>query len=293
MLVMAAGLLTAVHVVGVLFGRPVLRPAEVLATLCLLAYAIRYDLLADRFRTDRNPAPPAALAPSATRARTWALSVAAALLVVGAALTVPSDPGMASGLQILSPEQYTGLLRDAWIDSLTPVAVAMLFVLVLLVSRRVPIRRGLPLVCGVAGAVLIVGYAVMRFLLIRRSTDDLVLFGGGDSASGTPLVVAALPPLLLALASLALAVVTAARRQWPAAAGGVLLAVAALGSLDSTLGSVGLPYEVRDVGSAFSLDRFLATAALPQPAEALTAALRLTAAILLITGLTRPTRTTA
>jgi hypothetical protein len=291
LLVMAAALLTAVHVVGLLFGRPVLRPAEVLATLGLLAYAIRYDLLADRYaavredpdadrlRPDRDPA--------AGRPRTWALSVGAALLVVGAALTVPSAPGTGPGLQILSPEEYTGLLREAWIDTLTPVAVTLLFVLVLLVSRRVPVRRGPVLVGGVVAAVLIVGSAVLRFFMIRRSPDDLLLFGDGDRTSGIPLFLAALPLLLLALASLALVVGTAARRQWPAAAGGVLLVLAALGWLDSTLGSAGLPYEVRAAGSAFSLDQFLATTALPQPTQALTAALRLTAAILLITGLAR------
>ena len=276
---MAAALLAAVHVAGALFGRPVLRPAEVLATLALLAYAIRHDVLTHR---SRDPAP----------STTWALSVAAALLVVGAVLTAPSARGAGSGLQILSPEEYNGLLRDAWIDGVIPVAVALLFTLVLLVSRRGPVRLGWPLVCGVAAAVLIVGCAVLRFVVIRRSPDDLQLFGGGDPASGVPLVVAALPPLLLALTSLALAVLTAARRQRLAASGGVLLAVAALVWLDSTPGSAGLPYEVRDAGGVFSLDGFLATTALPQPAQALTAALRLTAAILLITGLTRHTHPT-
>ncbi|MGW4943780.1 hypothetical protein ACWEOZ_19585 [Actinoplanes sp. NPDC004185] len=92
-LLTAAALLAVVHVIGVLFARPLYRHAEVLATLCLLAYAIRGDLLADR------------------RPARWGLSIAAAVLVAGATLTVPPPPGDDAGWQFLSPEQYDGLIR--------------------------------------------------------------------------------------------------------------------------------------------------------------------------------------
>ena len=48
LLLIAAPLLGAVHVTGVLFARPVLRPAELLAVLGLLLSAIRSDLRSGR-----------------------------------------------------------------------------------------------------------------------------------------------------------------------------------------------------------------------------------------------------
>jgi uncharacterized membrane protein YphA (DoxX/SURF4 family) len=97
----------------------------------------------------------------------------------------------------------------------------------------------------------------------------------------------ALPPLMLALAALALTVVTAARRRPGAAGGAVLLAVTGLIWIDAAIGAARLPYAVHDDASMFSLDLFTATDTLPQPTQALTAALQLTAAVLLIAGLAR------
>jgi hypothetical protein len=98
----------------------------------------------------------------------------------------------------------------------------------------------------------------------------------------------ALPPVLLALMATALAVLTAARRQWRAVSGAVLLAAMALIWIDSAIGTVPMPYEVHDYTFLYSSDLIPPTAALPQPTPALVEALRLTAAMLLITGLVRP-----
>jgi hypothetical protein len=48
-----------------------------------------------------------------------------------------------------------------------------------------------------------------------------------------------------------------------------------------------MPYAVHDYAALFSLNLIAPTAALPQPTQAMTAALRLTAAILVVAGLTR------
>jgi len=276
-LLTAAAVLAVVHVIGVLFARPLYRPAEVLATLCLLACAIRDDLLADR-----GPA-------------RWGLSVAAAVLVAGAALTVPPPAGDGAGLQFLSPEQYDGLIRRTQLESLIPVTAALLFVLVLLVittrtaGRQWPSRAGL--LTGIAAAVLVVGYTVVRLAVIEFEVHEVAIdvTFGGDAAPAPRLSagVVAVLPLLLALTALALAVVTATQRRLRAAGGALLLAVTGLIWIDAAIGAAHLPYAVHDDASMFSLDLFTATDALPQPTQALTAALQLTAAVLLIAGLAR------
>jgi hypothetical protein len=215
-LLTAAAVLAGVHVTGVLFARPLYRPAEVLATLCLLAYAVRYDLLADR------------------RPAWWGLSVAAAVLVAGAALTVPPPAGDGAGWQFLSPEQYDGLVLRAQLKSLIPVTVALLFVLVLLATtrqRRRPSRT--PLVTGIAAAVLILGYTVVCLAVVGFGLRETPHAEGAWSLSPA---VMALMPLLLTLAALALAVVTAAGRRLQAAGGAVLLTVTGLIWIDAAIG---------------------------------------------------------
>jgi hypothetical protein len=193
-LLTAAAVLAVVHVIGVLFARPLYRPAEVLATLCLLAYAIGYDLLADR------------------RPARWGLSVAAAVLVAGAALTVPPPASDGAGWQFLSPEQYDGLVLRTQLKSLIPVTVALLFVLVLLVvrtrtaGRQWPSRAGL--LTGMAAAILVVGYTVVRLAVIEFEVREVAIVAIFGNAAPTPRLsagVVAVLPLLLALTALALA----------------------------------------------------------------------------------------
>jgi len=289
LLLTGAGVLAAAHVVGVLLARPLFRPAEVLAALCLLACAVRYDLLADRH-------------PAAWWAR-WGLTGAAAVLVAWAAVTVPPPPGQGAELRFvfLSPEEYSELARRAQLDTLTPVAVTLLFVLMLLAamrresaapaagSRRSSVPSRVILGTAIGAAVLIAGYAVLRVAVITFSTTRRSTSSADQNVSvwGLPAVAAVLLPLLLALASLALGAVTAARGNWGAASGGVLLVAAALIFLDSAIGSVSMPYAAHDYAALFSLDLIEPTAALPQPTRAMTAALRLAAAVLVVTSLTR------
>ncbi|MFI7546215.1 hypothetical protein [Actinoplanes sp. NPDC049599] len=253
MLLIAAAVLAVVHVIGVLFARPLWRPAEVVAALCLLAYTIG--------------------------AGSWVLTAAAGVLVAGAALTVP-EPGGDAGMQVLSPEQYTSLFRQDQLETLTRVTAALLFVLLLLVVAV--LRRPAPgrAVLGAAAvaALLIIGYAVVRSVVILSA-------GPRPTETSWSLGVGAVLPLLLALAALALAVAAAANRRWRAAAGAVLFVAVAVIFLDAAVGAVALPYEVRDYAQLFALDLITATDAVPQPTLALTVALQLTAAILAVAGL--------
>jgi hypothetical protein len=265
LLLTAAAVLAVVHVIGVLFARPLYRPAEVLATLCLLACAIGTDL-----RADRGPS-------------RWGTTVAAAVLVAGAALTVPPPAGDGTvrlEFRFLSPEQHEAEVLRSQLQSLIPVTVALLFVLVLLVTGGKPRLSRAWLGAGIAAGVLVVFYTAARLALINSVLEET---GTEGSPRLSPAVVA-LMPLLLALAALALAVVTAARRRRLAAGGALLLVPAALIWIDTALGAALLPYQVHDTATLFSPDLITATDALPQPAQALTAAFCLTAAVLLIAG---------
>jgi hypothetical protein len=236
-LLAASGVLAAIHVIGVLFARPLLRPAEVLATLCLLLCCT-----------------------------SWGLRAATAALVAGAALTLPPRTADGAGLQILSPEQYDGLVQQSRLESLIPVIATLLFVLAVLVHQRNRPGR-LPLALGITAAVLVTGWVVTRAVLV-------------DSA-------AALVPLLLALAAIALAVTTATRRERRATVGAVLLVAAATLWIDSAIRATELSYAIRDNANLFSLDLITPTDTFPQPTQALIAAVHLTAAILVITALTQ------
>jgi hypothetical protein len=160
----------------------------------------------------------------------WGLSIAAAALVAGAALTVPPAPGQ--------------------------------------------------------GSVLVIGYVAVRSAAIEFGTSQASASTTG-SAQVLSAVTATLVPLALALIAVAIAVLSVMRRQWQAAAGAVLLAGAALIWIDGAIGAVRMPYQVRDYAAMFSPDLLTPTAALPQPGQAVTAALRLAAAILIIAGIAR------
>jgi cytochrome bd-type quinol oxidase subunit 2 len=309
-LLTAAAALAVVHVIGVLFARPLFRPAELLATLCLLACAIHSDMPTDRggarsgvdatrfavLDATHSAAPDAthSAAPDVMRAAApadrgrapWWLSAAAVVLVAGAALTVPA-PGTGAGWQVLSPEEYGGLVRQAQLRSLAQVTAALLVVLLLLGAaalRRRKSRKGTSravLGTAIATALLIIGYVVARSIVILSESRQ-----AGESSQF--LTVAAVLPLLLALAALTLAVATIAHRQWRAAAGAVLFMAVAAIWIDAAIGAAAMPYEIRDHAEIFAPDLITSTDTLPQPTQALTAALHLTASILLIAGLTRP-----
>jgi hypothetical protein len=266
LLLTAAAVLAVVHVIGVLFARPLYRPAEVLATLCLLACAFHSDL-----RAGRGPA-------------RWGPTVAAAVLVAGAALTVPppaSDGMVRLQIQFFSAEEHDGSILRSQLQSLIPVTVAFLFVLVLLATGEKPRPSRVWLGAGIAAGVLVVFYTAARLAVINSVLEET----GTEGSPRLSPAVMALMPLLLALAALALAVVTAAQRRLLAAGGALLLVPAALIWIDTALGATLLPYQVYDTATLFSPDLITATDTLPQPTQALTAALCLTAAVLLIAGL--------
>jgi hypothetical protein len=245
LLLIAAAALAAVHVVGVMFARPLHRPAEVLAVLCLLGYAIRYDLLPGRGSTVPDGSAPAG------RWAVWGLSGAVAVLLAGAALTVPPAPGGVGEWQFLSPEEYSGLITRAQLTSLIPGTAALLFVLALLiVLRHRPGARArgvdrLLLGTGIAAAVLVVGWVAVRIVVLEVVAGLEVDDGPGE---GMP----------------------------------------TLGVAGATIGSATPPYAVRDHAMVLSLDVIPATAAMPQPTPALIAALQLAAAVLIVAGLSQP-----
>jgi hypothetical protein len=246
-LLVAAGALAATHVVGVLFARPLFRPAEVLALLCLLLCC-----------------------------RSWGQRAAVAVLVVGAALTVPPPAGDGAGLQILSPEQYDGLARQARLESLIPVVATLAFLVVLVATTA---RGGRPrLIAGAAGisvAVVVVGYVALRAATVTAAAGP----GALDAV--------VLVPLLAALTALSLAVLTAARRRWLATTGATLFTAVSVIWIDGAIGGVEMAYAVRDAAMPFALNLITPTDTFPQPTPALIAALQLTAAILVVAGLTR------
>jgi hypothetical protein len=249
-LLIAAGALAATHVVGVLFARPLFRPAEVLALLCLLLCC-----------------------------RSWGQRAAVAVLAVGAALTVPPPAGDGAGLQFFSPEQYDGAVRQARLESMIPVLAVLVFILILVATAARGSRP--PLVTAAAGigvALVIAGYVALRVAVVSAAAGP----GALDAV--------VLMPLLAALAALALAVLTAARRQWLATAGATLFTAAAVIWIDGAIGGVEMAYAVRDAAMPFALNLIPPTDTFPQPTPALTAALHLTAAVLVVAGLTRVRR---
>ncbi|GAA3340370.1 hypothetical protein GCM10020358_27720 [Amorphoplanes nipponensis] len=266
LLLTAAAVLAGAHVLGVLFARPLYRPAELLAALCLLAYAI-HDASVPRAGAD------------GARTVRWGLSAAVAVLVAGAAMTVPPAPSEGAGWQILSPEQYDGLIWRARLESLVPVAAVLVFALLLLAMLGRTTKSRAVLRTAIVAAALVAGYALLRIVVIEWGADR-VSTTESTSPTWSPAAVAlpALPALLLALAAVALAVVTATRRRWRAASGAVLLAAVALIWLGAAIAA-------RDAATLFSPDLITPTDALPQPTEATVAALRWAAAILIVSGL--------
>lgn len=268
-LLTSAVLFAATHVAGVLIGGTVWRYAEPAAGALLLACAVLC-----------GPPKPR-----------WALPAALTVLLADALRTLPADPGAAVGARyVLTPSGpesrgVTFALERALEACWAPLVAAVL----LLIAFR---RGGRPsrAVSATAAVVaaLITGYAVVRVVAVasalRPGTSAPVSSSAGsESAAGVALAV--LPAVALGLVAVALAALLAGVGRRLAAAGASLLAVAALPYIDGALAVVPLPYGAGVREGLFSGVLLTGTPAMPGLMPALTAALELTAVVLLVAGL--------
>ncbi|MFI7075998.1 hypothetical protein ACIBO1_01730 [Micromonospora sp. NPDC049903] len=265
--------LVVLHVLGLLTAVPIFRPAELVALSVLVVYALLMGAPAHR----------------------WAVPLAFVAPVVDAYRTMPADPSDGRQWQVFRPGPLdldiafdTGL-RATWAS----LVVVLVLTLVVLRGRERPGRR---VVAGAAAAAAVVtGYVVVlvvRVHLAGRDTESRRI--GDDGWAGTE-ISAASAPFLLALAAIGLAALLLGRgRSSPAGwggrrlavAGAVLLVPAALLHLDATLGMLPLPYPSGD--GIFLTAGITAGPTLAAPVPALTAAVELTAYLLLAAGLTTP-----
>ncbi|SCG39139.1 hypothetical protein [Micromonospora coxensis] len=267
LLLAAAVTLAAVHALGILVGDPLLRYAEILALLPLLAYGLLGAL----------PAPRVALLAAST------------VLVVDAVRTVPAVPTGSYGWQVSGLEQPD--LQASFVTGLSLTWAPLLFVLLLVL----PARKGSGLrrhVLAVAAlpATLVTGYAAVRlgdmFLGTRDAQRASAGFGYDAIKTLSAAALATLTPLALALAAIGLAAMLARQGRRLAAAGAMLLALAALPHLDDALDAVPTPVYAGDRTALFAWDAITPSLTLPAPVPALTAVLELSAYILLAIGLT-------
>ncbi|GAA0383691.1 MULTISPECIES: hypothetical protein [Micromonospora] len=245
-----AGLLAAVHVVGVLTAAPILRYAEVLAVAVLLAYALLAGLPSPR----------------------WVVPVGLIVVAVDAWWTMPVDPAEGGyRWQVLEPGPPPEFTDGLW-TGLALTWAALFFVLLLaVVSWPQTDRRpsGRLSVGALLAAAAVVGYVVFR----------LAGYHGGQPRVAA---VAVLAPLALALAAVLLAALLVRRGHRLAAGGAVLLLVAALFQFDAALA----PYTLLPLSPNRGT---LLTGAMAGPAlvtmPALTAAAELAGYLLLVAGL--------
>jgi hypothetical protein len=218
LLLIAAAVLAALHVAGVLFARPVLPTAELLLTAALLVCAVL-------------PWPPAG----------WHLPVATAALVIEAALTMPAPPSDAGYAWIVvDPSKIDrSAVWRAQLEGFAPVWAALFFIAVLLLAARrsstgrrgFAARRGRlaspdgsagrrrgTLIAAITGAILITAYATVRVAEVVLDVHERAATRA-DSADPTSMGLTAtwsvLPALLLGLTALTLAASTS-RRPPPA-----------------------------------------------------------------------------
>ncbi len=251
----AAATLAAVHAVGVLFASPILRYAEILALLLLLAYAALTGLPSPR----------------------WVLPAAIAVLLTDAVRTLPAVPVAGSGLQFRTPAQAD--LPSGFEVGLGATWAALIFVVLMPTAARGTTRRRRAAVPAAVAAVLVTGYAVVRVGGIYSGTR------AADSGSvATAAGLAVLMPLALSLAAAGVAAVLAARGHRRAAAGAVVLAAAALLHLDAALGAVPLPYPVY-ASQRTAMSVLTSPPSLPGAVAASAAIAEFTAYLLLVTGL--------
>ncbi|MFD6693573.1 hypothetical protein [Micromonospora aurantiaca (nom. illeg.)] len=283
LLLILAAVSAVAHVVGVLVAAPLWRGAEVLSLALLLAYAVAAGLPAPR----------------------WAVPAALVPLIVDAVRTMPAEPGAGDVGWTVYGSDDSAVDRTAGFDAaLAGSWAALVAVAVLLLAYRGRGRRR-HLIAAAVAAAPVVGYAAVRVADVGsavaastrvvevRTETTLTRVGGPghDQVDAVPaLVLAVLPPLALALAALALAALLAGRGRRLAATGAALLAVLALPLLDAALAAVPHPLDA-DGTALFAWYAITPTAAMPQPVAALTAAVELTAYLLLVAGLTRSRRT--
>jgi hypothetical protein len=273
---LAAALLAAGHVLGVLTARPLLRSAEVLALLLLLAYALPAELPAPR----------------------WALPAALAAPVVDAVRTMPRAQPVTSGWTVYGALPVEIDVWSAFGEGLRATWAGTAFAVVLLLwlatggeraRRPVPaVRDRAALAGGALAVVLVAGYALVRVVQVWRAlVDPRGGYGDPDPVeAATAVGLAVVAPLLLALASLVAAVVLARRARWLAAGGAALLAAVALPSLDAALTAAPMPFAAYD-GALFAWFAITPTLSMPAPVPASTAAVELTAYALMVVGLVR------
>jgi hypothetical protein len=265
--------LVVLHVLGLLTAVPIFRPAELVALSVLATYALLVGGSEPR----------------------WAVPLAFVAPVVDAYRTMPADPSDGRQWQVFRPGPLdldiafdTGL-RATWAS----LVVVLVLTLVALRRRERPGRR---LVAGAAAAAVVVtGYVVVLVVRVHLAGRDTESRRSGDDGWVGTEISAASAPFLLALAAIGLAALLlggggsgpggwAGRRL--AATGAVLLVPAALLHLDAALGMLPLSYPFGE--GIFLTAGIAAVPTLAAPVPALTAAVELTAYLLLAAGLTTP-----
>ncbi|OZV74289.1 hypothetical protein CA850_30200 [Micromonospora echinospora] len=275
-LLVAVAVCAVAHAAGILVADPLWRYAEVLSLALLLAYAVVSGLPQPR----------------------WAVPAALTALLVDAVRTMPADPDTGPyGWQILRPGPTDVDIWAGFESGLMLCWASSIVVVVLLAVRhRAGWRRRTVGVAAVA-ATLVVGYAVVRVVGIWLATraEQRPYAGGADVADDRVAAVglAVLPAVALGVTALALATALARHGRWLASAGAVLLALVALPHLDASIGAVPLPLHAGEVRSAaFAWPAYAPSLSMPHPVAALTAAVELTAYLLLVAGLTGARRPT-
>ncbi|MFG1886211.1 hypothetical protein [Micromonospora sp. NPDC049102] len=273
LLLSAAALCAALHVAGVLTDRPIWRYAEVLSIGLLFASAM----------FSRAP-----------RSR-WALGLAFAVLLVDAARTMPAArDSTGGGWKVLVPGSGSET-PSAFESGLSLCWPSLTAALVLLVACRRGGWHRQTVVPAAVGAVLVAAYAVVRIVSTWRAVAAEPLRASGADVSGLMMAVsmAVLPPLVLGITALTLCSALAGHGRRLASIGAALLAVVALPLIDACISAVPMPLYVGNDYAVFGSDAITPTLSMPQPMPALTAAVALTAYLLLVAGLTdspTPTR---
>ncbi|WP_412743909.1 hypothetical protein [Krasilnikovia sp. MM14-A1004] len=256
------------HAVGILFAHPLVRYAELLSLGLLLGYAFVTGLHAPR----------------------WAVPSAFAVLLIDAIRTLPAESGgHGYGWQVLQRatevDPAPGFASGVALTWASLTAITLL----LLAWRRGGWHRRTVAGAAVA-ACLVIGYAAVRVIDIGHDlrARDLRYSDAPDTArTMTAVVAAVVPATALGLTAIALAAALAGHRRRLAAAGAALLAVVALPHLDASIGAVPLPLYAGDSTALFAWHAIAPTLAMRQPVPALTAAVELTAYLLLAVGLSR------
>ncbi|MET8089339.1 hypothetical protein [Micromonospora sp. NPDC005220] len=164
----------------------------------------------------------------------------------------------------------------------------MTAVLVLLVAWRRGGWHRQTAVSAVVGAVLVTGYAAVRIVSTWRAVAAEPPRASGTGFADLMMAVsmAVLPPLVLGITALALASALAGHGRRLASIGAALLALMALPLIDTCIATVPMPLSVGNDYAVFAWDAITPTLSMPRPMPALTAAVELTAYLLLVAGLT-------